>query len=107
MTPVIRNRRKRWDLNICCGKTDGGGLNVDIVDQAGVPNLLIVDDVCRLPFAANQFEHTLCSHSIEHVDDPETFFDELRRVSEQVTLEVPPLWDVAAVFNVIEHRTLF
>lgn len=100
-------RRRKWDLNICCGRTDGGGINVDIVDHAGVPNLVIVDDVYRLPFAANQFEHTLCSHTIEHVEDPEAFFEELRRVSRHVTLVVPPLWDLAAAFNVLEHRTLF
>lgn len=102
----IRQRRK-WDLNICCGRTDGGGINVDIVDHAGVPNLVIVDDVYRLPFAAKQFENTLCSHTIEHVEDPEAFFEELQRVSERVTLVVPPLWDLAAAFNVMEHRTLF
>lgn len=107
MGGIIRNRREAWDLNICCGKTDGGGVNVDIVQHAEVPNLIVVDDVYDLPFSTNQFEHTLCSHTIEHVEDPAAFFDELQRVSSEVTLVVPPLWDLSAVCNVFEHRWLF
>lgn len=107
MGGIIRRRRPVWDLNICCGKTDGGGINVDIVKHAEIPNLIVVDDIYHLPFSTNQFEHTLCSHTIEHVDDPGAFFAELSRVSKQVTLVVPPLWDLSAAFNVFEHRWLF
>ena len=94
-------------MNICCGKTDGGGVNVDIVKHADVPNLIVVDDIYELPFATNQFEHCLCSHTIEHVEDPAAFYAELQRVSKKVTLVVPPLWDLSAVCNVFEHRWLF
>lgn len=104
---IIRSRREKWDLNICCGKTDGGGVNVDIVRHAEVPNFLLVDDIYQLPFATRQFEHTLCSHTIEHVEDPAAFFAELQRVSESVTLVVPPLWDLSAVLNIKEHRWIF
>ena len=108
---LIKNRvlrRQRWDLNICCGHSDGGGLNVDIFQHdPGPRNFVKVDDVYDLPFANKQFEHTLCSHTIEHVDDPEAFFTELRRVSQHVTIVVPPLWDPAATFNVFEHRHIF
>ena len=104
---IIRNRRKVWDLNICCGKTDGGGINVDIVRHGDIPNLVVVDDIYRLPFSTNQFDYTLCSHTIEHVEDPSAFYEELRRVSKHVTLVVPPLWDLSAVFNIFEHRWLF
>jgi SAM-dependent methyltransferase len=107
MGGIIRRRRAVWDLNICCGKTDGGGVNVDIVKHADIPNLVVVDDIYHLPFATNQFEHTLCSHTIEHVEDPAAFFAELQRVSRHVTLVVPPLWDLSAAFNVFEHRWLF
>ena len=105
---IIRRRRQSWDLNICCGKTDGGGVNVDIVNHADVPNLVVVDDVANLPFSTNQFEHTLCSHTIEHVDDPASFFQEMERVtSGKITLVVPPLWDLSAVLNLFEHRWMF
>lgn len=105
---IIRRRKKTWDLNICCGRTDGGGVNVDIVNHADVPNLVVVDDIYSLPFANGEFEYTLCSHTIEHVEDPAAFFAELRRVtSGQVTLVVPPVWDLSALCNVFEHRWMF
>lgn len=104
---IIRRRRKKWDLNICCGKTDGGGVNVDIVNHADVPNLIVVDDIYHLPFSTGEFDYTLCSHTIEHVEDPTAFFAELERVSGQVTLVVPPLWDLSAVLNIFEHRWMF
>lgn len=107
MGAIIRHRRKKWDLNICCGKTDGGGVNVDIVRHADIPNLVVVEDIYHLPFSNGEFEHTLCSHTIEHVEDPEAFYRELQRVSKEVILVVPPLWDLCAAFNVLEHRSLF
>jgi len=107
MGGIIRNRREKWDVNICCGKTDGGGVNVDIVNHADVPNLIVVDDIYQLPFSTNQFEHLLCSHTIEHVEDPVAFYEELGRIARHVTLVVPPLWDPSAVCNVFEHRWLF
>lgn len=96
-----------WDLNICCGKTDGGGVNVDIVQHIELPNFYQVDDITKLPFKEKEFEHVLCSHTIEHVSDPVAFFRELERVGERVTLLVPPLWDITAAFNILEHRWLF
>jgi len=57
--------------------------------------------------ADRQFAHALCSHTIEHVDDPEAFDAELRRVSKNVTYAVPPLWDIGAALNVFEHRWIF
>ena len=106
---VLKNRivdRQKWDLNICCGKTDGGGVNADIVRHAAVPNFHQVD-VYNLPFEDDQFRTVLCSHTIEHVEDPVRFYRELERVGEEVTLIVPPLWDLSAVLNVLEHRWIF
>ncbi len=102
----ILNRQK-WGLNICCGKTDGGGVNVDIVKHADVPNYIQVTDVYHLPFADKQFDTVLSSHTIEHVDDPKRFFDELSRVGKEVTLVIPPLWDISAALNLLEHRHIF
>lgn len=96
-----------WDLNICCGKTDGRGLNVDIVKHQELPRFKQVDDIYNLPFDHGQFETVLCSHTIEHVDDPKRFYEELRRVGKHVTLVVPPLYDVAAVLNFLEHKWIF
>lgn len=97
----------KWDLNICCGKTDGGGVNVDIVKHQDLPRFLQVNDIYNLPFRDHQFETVLCSHTLEHVDDPDLFYTELQRVGKQVTLVVPPLYDLAAVLNILEHKWIF
>jgi len=96
-----------WDLNICCGRTDGGGVNVDIVEFGGIKNFREVVDVCALPFGGGEFEWVLSSHTVEHLDDPVVFDKELRRVGRHVVYIVPPLWDVGAVLNVLEHRWVF
>jgi hypothetical protein len=105
----LKNRilkRQKWDLNLCCGKTDGGGINADIVRHKSVPNLVIVD-IYHLPFKANQFHSVLCSHTIEHVEQPLGLYIELNRVGRAVTLVTPPLWDVSAAFNVLEHKWIY
>ena len=63
--------------NICCGRTDGGGINADIVQHGDVPNFVKLDSIYRLPFADGQFEVVLCSHTAEHVQYPQRFDREL------------------------------
>jgi len=100
-------RRRKWDLNICCGKTDGGGVNADIARHADLPRFVQVGSIDRLPFPDRAFETVLCSHTMEHVEDPDAFFKELKRVGNRVTLVLPPLWDPAGALNVLEHRWIF
>lgn len=104
-TKIVASRR--WDLNICCGTVDGGGVNADIVQHADVPNFVQVKNIYRLPFEDGQFETVLCSHTAEHVDDPDRFDAELRRVGKEVVYVLPPVWDLAAAFNIMEHRWIF
>jgi predicted SAM-dependent methyltransferase len=99
--------RRTWDLNVCCGTTDGGGVNVDIVRHADVPNFVHVENIYQLPFEDQQFDTVLCSHTIEHVEYPRRFDRELRRVAKEVVYVLPPAWDLAAALNVLEHRWLF
>lgn len=106
---VLKRRtlaRRVWDLNICCGRTDGGGVNADVVRHAHVPCFVQVD-VYRLPFRDRQFGSILCSHTLEHVEDPDAFLRELQRVGDEVTVVLPPVWDITAALNVLEHRWLF
>jgi hypothetical protein len=106
---LIKNRvltRRNWDLNICCGKTDGGGINADIIRHKEVPNLVIVD-IYHLPFQSSQFKHVLCSHTIEHVSCPKELYAELKRVGSHVTLLIPPIWDLSAAFNLLEHKWIY
>ena len=87
-------------------RTDAGGVNADTVRHADMPWLVIVD-VYPLPFRDGAFDSVLCSHTLEHVDDPDAFYRELGRVGRSVTVMVPPLWDVSAALNLLEHRWLF
>lgn len=98
---------QNWGLNICCGKTDGGGVNADIFKHKDVDNFVLVDDIYDLPFHDKKFDSVLCSHTIEHVDDPAGFFDELQRVGDDVTVVIPPLYDISAVLNLFEHKWIF
>jgi len=98
---------KKWDLNICCGKTDGGGVNADIYKHTDLSNFVLLDSIYNLPFKDKQFKNLLCSHTIEHVEYPDIFFRELDRVSDNVTLIIPPLWDISAMLNVFEHKWIF
>ncbi len=100
-------KSQKWDLNICSGKTDGGGVNADVVHFIDVPNFKLVSDIYKLPFENNQFDNILCSHTMEHVDDPDLFMKELRRVGRRVVVLTPPLWDVGAVMNIFEHKWIF
>ena len=97
----------RWDLNICCGTTDGGGINADIHKHADLPNFRQISNIYSLPFRDGEFRRVLCSHTIEHVEEPARFYGELKRVGREVLLVVPPLWDLSASFNILEHRWLF
>lgn len=100
---IVANRK--WGLNICCGNTDGGGINADIVSRP-VPNFLEVD-IYHLPFADNSIESVLCSHTLEHVEDPDLFYEELSRVGKEVVIVLPPIWDLGATLNIFEHRWIF
>ena len=100
-------RRRKWGLNICCGKTDGGGINADIARHADVPRFIRIASVDRLPFKDGAFESVLCSHTMEHIENPEAFFRELQRVGKEITLVLPPLWDPAGALNIFEHRWIF
>ena len=105
----LKNRTvksRKWDLNVCCGKTDGGGINADIFKHQDLPNFVFVKDIYHLPFKDQQFKTVLCSHTIEHVDNPQRFFQELKRVGKEVTLITPPLWDLWAALNFTVHKWL-
>jgi hypothetical protein len=107
---VIKTRTlkfRKWGLNICCGKTDGGGVNADIIKHAEIPNFIKVDNIYSLPFADEEFDHILCSHTMEHVEDPKAFFNELQRIGRSVTILNPPLWDLWATFWFVEHKWFF
>lgn len=106
---IIKNyhlRKHKWGLNICCGNTDGGGINADIVKR-DVRNFVLVKDIYNLPFRNKQFRNVVCSHTLEHVDSPDKFFRELRRISKKVVILVPPVWDLGSICHYKEHKHQF
>jgi SAM-dependent methyltransferase len=50
---------------------------------------LVISDVEHLPFADKSFDVVICSHVLEHVDDPETAIAELERVAQRGYIECP------------------
>ncbi len=106
---VLKNRivsARSWDLNVCCGHTDGGGINTDIVAHTKLERMVLADPL-NLPFKDKSFNRVLCSHAAEHMQDPEALLAELRRVGHEVTVIVPPMWDLSVFFNFFEHRWIF
>lgn len=106
---LIKNRhikKEKFDLNICCGDTSCGGINADIVKR-NVPRFVLIKNIYKLPFKNRQFKNAVCSHTMEHVEEPEKFFRELKRVSKNVTVLVPPLWDYGCMLNILEHKRQF
>ena len=102
----IHVKNRRYGLNISCGNTDGGGVNADVV-RRDVPNFTLVNDIYNLPFRNGQFQTALCSHTMEHVEDPDRFYGELKRISSEVVLLVPPVWDIMGLLTFREHKWQF
>lgn len=50
---------------------------------------LVVADAHFLPFRQGVFAYAICSHILEHMDDPKQFVDELTRVSKQGYIGCP------------------
>ena len=49
----------------------------------------VVGDVHELPFRDGSFDYVICSHVLEHVEDPERAASELARVAPRGYVEVP------------------
>ena len=49
----------------------------------------VVGDAMRLPFQSNSFDFLICSHLIEHVEDPAQVLSEIQRVSKRGYIETP------------------
>lgn len=115
---VIDSLRDRWWLHRRLG-IDRGARVLD-VGSGGSPNLrsnvlcdryvhdgterhgnpivrdrpLVVGDVERLPFRDHAFDFVICSHVLEHVEDPVAAVLELQRVASRGYIETPsPVWE--------------
>ncbi len=80
-------------LNIGCGKTDAGGINIDVV-KSNVNNFRIVDANQKLPFKEKQFSAIFASNIIEHLSSPEFSLKEFRRVGDKFYIGYPRWWQL-------------
>ncbi len=75
--------------NILCDRylTDDG-------ERAGefsivIDRPMVVADGYHLPFADKTFDYVICSHILEHMDNPKKFIEEVVRVAKRGYIEVP------------------
>lgn len=70
----------------------------DAREQRGnTPELLVKKQIVfyegeLFPFADNEFDYTICSHVLEHVENVEQFMSEIFRVSSKGYLEYPTIY---------------
>jgi SAM-dependent methyltransferase len=50
---------------------------------------LVIADGSRLPFRDKSFDYVICSHILEHVEDPAVFLREIGRVGKRGYIETP------------------
>lgn len=76
------------------GRGQRGGLDLK---TDGKP--LVIADAVFLPFADKTFDYVICSHVLEHIEQPDLLLQELARVGSRGYVECPSeiyelLWDV-------------
>lgn len=110
---VIRNARARWRgirrmdvapddvvLEVGSGQNPSPRANVlcdrHVVDETErnlqplvLDRPFVVGDVYSLPFRDGAFDYVVCSHLLEHVDDPAAAIRELERVAPRGYVETP------------------
>jgi SAM-dependent methyltransferase/uncharacterized protein YbaR (Trm112 family) len=75
----------------------------DSLERGGQPvrhdRPLVVGDAQRLPFKDKAFDFVICSHLLEHVDDPTAAIAELQRVASRGYIETPAAnWEKVSGF---------
>lgn len=69
---------------------------------------IVFYDGGKFPFADKEFDYVICSHVLEHVDDPQTFLAEVFRISGKGYVEFPLvyyeyLYNINAHLNVLKY----
>lgn len=70
-----------------------------------IDKVIVYYDGGRFPFADGEFDYAICSHVLEHVDDVESFIQELCRVARAGYLEFPTIY-YDYVYNIPKHLTM-
>lgn len=67
----------------------------------------VICDAQHLPFRPQVFGHSNCTHVLEHLEDPQLGFRELKRVSNQGYVEMPSLLYENILFGYPFHYWVF
>ena len=62
------------------------------LDKISLGKPVIYYDGGSFPFNDNEFDYVICSHVIEHVDNPDIFLNELKRIAPKGYLEYPIIY---------------
>ena len=77
-----------------------GGLRSTVLDKP-----IVYYDGGAFPFRDGEFDYVICSHVLEHVDNPQEFLQELVRVASRGYLEFPTVL-YEYLYNFDEHLNL-
>ena len=91
-------------LNLGCGYNAFGDVNADI-SYKPVKNFMLIDANKRLPFVDKQFAVCICTHLIEHLDNPEYSLEEMHRVADIVYCSFPEWWQLGTYLTP-DHKWL-
>lgn len=90
-------------LDVGCGSTPRGTVNVDLLVKGGDPHVFdvhtipnfVIADAKALPFKNNVFSKTTCFHVLEHVSTDTVIYEEFKRVTNGlIEIRVPlGLWE--------------
>jgi len=92
-------------INVGCGETDWGDVNVDIVLRS-VKGFMQLDASKHMPFKDKEFGSLLASHVLEHLEYPDGALDEWHRIADRVFVLVPSPWN-AWSWLTPEHKYVF
>lgn len=74
---------------------------------------ILICDGYKLPFRDNSFDYVICSHILEHMEDPYSFAQEIMRVGKRGYIEVPSIygerlfgWDFHSWYCTLENGVL-
>jgi len=68
----------------------------------------VIADGERLPFKDNEFDYSICTHVIEHSNNPALFLNELMRISKKGYIETPSiLWEEMQPFREFHKWLIF
>ena len=108
---MIRPNTGVVDLECKKGAWEESTTVVDLNDYADFyqamtpPKRFVKADVNDTPFDDQEFDFSVACHILEHVENPETFINELMRISKRGYIECPiPIFDNLIRGNETEHR---